>query len=294
MKRYEKEFYCEKCGILFTRLWSDKRSPPKRSYCSVECKRSDKNSFLSEWTDERRKRVSEKLSGENNPNYNKRWSEEKKKEASIQKKQFYKEHPEVAFECGKSNRGVKFTKERVAKMHANRSRESYSRSHTIESRERIGVKSKEKWTEDYKKKHKEKMISLGYWVDPLEQPYREYYKNSNWCENMVAYFSPEEEESFRSFGFYNRNNPKGMVRDHIVSRKTGYSFNIPYFIIRHPANMQLITHGENISKGFKDRSLPEDVTFLMVESLLDRIEKYDLIWKEQDICVNFIKERRSI
>ena len=74
-KSFLKEVNCENCGKLFT-----KRIQPttKRHYCSWDCKTADKDSFNSEWNEERRTKQTKKFSGQNNPNFGNRWNEEQR------------------------------------------------------------------------------------------------------------------------------------------------------------------------------------------------------------------------
>lgn len=287
------EVICKNCNTTFKkRIGGAKTS--KRHYCSKECRTSDKDSYKSEWTPERRAHYSMLNSGENNPNYGNKWSSDMKNKASIAKKIFFQENPDIAYECGKSNRGVKFNEERIAAMHGHRDSASYSHPHSLESRKLIGKKSKEKWTEEYRANYRKKMEDLGHWI-PLADvsPYKQYFKNANWIENMIDYFNPVEMENFNLYGIFNaKNNSKGFVRDHIVPRKIGFEFGLPEYIIRHPANLQFISHRENIIKGFSDRRLTHNDKTSIISQLLGRIVSYDKAWKEQSLCLTFINERR--
>lgn len=289
-KSFIKDVNCENCGKLFT-----KRINPntKRHYCSWECRTLDKNSYISEWTEERRAEYSKKFKGENNPNFGKRWTQEQKEAASTLKKQQFKENPEYRYKIGASNRGVKFSKDRIKRMHQHRTFESYRHYPSEEVRKVIGQKSKEKWTPEFKEKHRKTMEDLGHWV-PKSQitPYRLYYKESNWIERMVDYFNNQSLENLKLYGIFSKTNSKGFVRDHVVPRKIGFEFNMPPYIMRHPANLQFISHAENVTKGFLDRRLTSEEKEYIIKSLLERILTFKKSWKEQDICINFIKERR--
>jgi hypothetical protein len=287
------EVICKNCGVLFRkRVNHDK---PGKHYCSNNCRKSDKDSFKSEWTDERRAKMSDKMTGENNPNYGNNWTEEQKAHLSHYKIKQYAETPDLRHECGKSNRGVKFSKERIQSMHRHRTAESYKRSHSDHSRKKIGEKSKEKWTNGYKEQHRTNMESLGYWA-PRDQidPYMLYYKDANWKGNMIQYFSDEYITLLNEYGIFSKTNSKGYVRDHIVSRKMGYENRLPTFVLRHPANLQFISHAENISKGFSDRRLTDIEKHAIIESLFDRILRFSKPYHEQEMCFTFIKERRAV
>lgn len=290
-KSYIGEIACENCKKKFK-----KRILPetKRHYCSMSCKRADKNSYKSEWTPERRAQYSSMMSGENNPNYGNTWSNEQKKHLSEYKKKQYKENPDLAYSCGKSNRGVKFTEERISAMHKHRSRESYVRQHSEDTRKKIGKKSKEKWTLAYKEAHRQRMEKLGYWVPEHQRdPYKVYYKEANWIESMVDYFSDKELEMLNLHGIFSMYNPKGWVRDHIVPRKVGYEHGLPAEILRHPANLQFIPHNKNITKGFADRALTESEKDSSIQLLFKKIKNYSKEWKEQEKCIQHITGAKS-
>jgi hypothetical protein len=65
--------------------------------------------------------------------------------------------------------------------------------------------------------------------------------------------------------YHYKNNPGGVVRDHIVSREYGWQNNIPASIISHPANCQFISNQDNIVKNSRCGMTHED--------LLNRIAK---------------------
>lgn len=231
--------------------------------------------------------------GKNNPNYGNRWTDEQKSIQSDLKVKQYNEIENYRFKAGSSNRGVKFSEERIKKMHENRNPDSYKHPHTENNKKIIGKKSKEKWTDNYKKNHRKIMEDLGHWV-PISKthPYRIYYKESNWIERMIDFFDDVALDRLNKFGIFSKANSKGFVRDHIVPRKIGFEFNLPVYILRHPANLQFISHAENISKGFSDRRLTEKEKEVIIKALFERILCFQKFWKEQDICVLFIKERR--
>jgi len=59
----------------------------------------------------------------------------------------------------------------------------------------------------------------------------------------------------KKYGWYkakNRgDNQNGVSRDHIISVRYGFDNNIPSWIIRHPANCELMRHKDNVSKNKK-------------------------------------------
>ena len=203
-KRQNLELLCENCKANFFRKVSVDQKLPKHVYCSVKCKREDKNSYISEWTDERRISLSAKVSGENNPNYGNNWSDSQKQHLSKLKIKLYEDHPEIAYECGKSNRGVKFDQARIDAMRAHRTKESYQHYPDEDTRRLIGQKSSEKWTEEFRKKYRGRMEELGHWVklDEIE-PCKLYKKESNWIDSMVEFFSDTELKNLNEYGIFN-------------------------------------------------------------------------------------------
>ena len=72
----------------------------------------------------------------------------------------------------------------------------------------------------------------------------------------------------------------------------GFEFGIPAFIIRHPANMQFISHSDNI-KRFSERQLTHLDKELIITQLLKRIQEYKLDWKEQSTCIEYIRNKNE-
>lgn len=241
-----------------------------------------------------RKCMSINQTGCNNPNYGNKWSDEQRHAASVAKKELFKNNPDYAYECGKANRGVKFSEDRILAMHINRTPESYVHYPNEGTKKLIGKKSKEKWTPEFKDSFRKTMEDRGHWIPKATiSHYKQFYKDANWIGRMIEYFDKVALENLKLYGIFNKNNPKGWVRDHIVSRKLGYEYNLPPYILRHPANLQFISHAANISKGFSDRSLTIFEKERTIEELLDRIVNYDKMWFEQEICLLFIIERRK-
>jgi hypothetical protein len=234
-------------------------------------------------------------SGSNNPNFGNSWSAEQRKKASSSKKKQYADSPEYRYKVGSSNRGVKFDDDRIKRMHEHRTPDSYKRSHTDESKKLIGTKSKEKFTPEFKEKFRQTMEDNGQWIKLADKdPYDIFFKEANWISSMVDFFDDNEKKMLNEIGMFNQYNSKGWVRDHIVPRRVGFDFNLPPQILRHPANMQFVSHSDNISKGFSDRKLTKNQKECIIESLLNRIENFNDSWQEQEFCLNFIKERKAI
>ena len=179
-KRISKEFTCLVCNKVFTRLIGKSTKLPKRNYCQNPCRLQDKESFKQEWTEERKREYGLRHSGKNNPNYDKKWSVEKREEFSLTKIEQYKNDPDLAYRCGSANRGIKFQEDRIAKMHANRTKEQYSHPHTEESKIKIGLQQKKNWeSEEFRKKSRQTRIDRGL-ISEYQDEYKTYYINANW------------------------------------------------------------------------------------------------------------------
>jgi hypothetical protein len=220
---------------------------------------------------------SQKMSGEGNPNYGKFWDAEKKKQQSklVSSKM---QCETVKKAAGSANRGKKFNPDRVKKMHGHRTKDSYSRIHTEETKQKIGLLSSEKWTEEFKQKFKKRMIENGQWISEADKTdYEIYAALSNWVKPMWNLF-----ESVEGGVFNAKTNPKGSVRDHILSRMDGFDMHIWPELMRHPVNCQIIRHSRNASKRRKSEQ--------SYEELKQKIIEYNKDWFEQDICLQRLKE----
>jgi hypothetical protein len=291
-KSFLKEVKCKQCEKVFIkRITLDMT----RHYCSIGCRNLDKESFKPTWTPERRAAYSAMNKGVNNPNYGKKWTDEQKLAGSELKKQQFAENPEYRHKAGNSNRGKKFSADRIKRMHAHRDPKCYSHPHSAESKKVIGQKSKEKWTPKFKEEFRKTMEANGHWVPKSQlSEYKVYYKEANWIERMIDFFDEQSIDNLNKYGIFSKNNTKGFVRDHIVPRKIGFEFNLPPYILRHPANVQFISHAKNIAKGFSDRKLTLSEKELIINLLFERILNFKKSWREHDLCVNFIKERRVV
>lgn len=231
--------------------------------------------------------------GENNPNFGNKWSNDKKLAQSELIKS--KVNDEYRFRAGSANRGKKFSKERIEKMHGHRTPESYGVfgiGHTEETKKVIGKYSKEKWTDDFKKKFRETMENNGNWI-PIEEKsdLEVYYKECEWLYRM---FDIVENglNLVEQFGvFHNTKNKNGVVRDHKYGRKSGFENKIFPELLRHPANCEIIRHSENISKG--QRGVGRKDTSITMDQLFHEIINYYGEWPEQEMCIEKIKEYKN-
>ena len=185
---------------------------------------------------------------------------------------------EIRFKAGSANRGKKFSKERIIKMHGHRTKESYSRPMSEETKKLIGEKSKEKWSLVYAEKYRKTMEDRGYWTPRhLKTDYEIYFAESNWVHNMYSIIEQID------------NSIKQKVRDHIVPRWVGFNYKIFPEIIRHPVNCQIISNAENIKKGFDDRNYEMEYWEEKINKLFYDIQNYSgKYWFEHEQAVKFV------
>lgn len=277
------EVPCSYCGTILYR-YPCLIKAHKNHFCDVQCKAL--------WQSEncRGKNATHhgpnpNLQGENNPNFGTRWTEEQRKHASEISKERFKD-PRMRWLVGAGNRGKKFSPERIARMHSNRTSESYSHPHSEESKQLIGKKSKEKFTQEYNTRFRKTMEELGYWIPEDDiTDWMVYFKEANWVERMWGYCSDQGKELLSELGVFNSNNTRGVVRGHIFSRRDGFEQGVFPEILRHPANCQIITHGDNVSKA---QSNNKDGGGQTPDELFEKILNYAQEWKEQQLCVALI------
>jgi hypothetical protein len=53
-------------------------------------------------------------------------------------------------------------------------------------------------------------------------------------------------------------------------------------------NLQLLTHGENVAKGFKDRKMNKEDKIKQIQQLYHQILNYIGVWQEHQKCLEFI------
>lgn len=76
-----------------------------------------------------------------------------------------------------------------------------------------------------------------------------------------------------------------------VTFKSWHQFNLPPQLLRHPANMKFVSHGDNVKKGFLDRKLTEDEKCDTIRHLFERITNFDNEWSEHQWCLEFIRSK---
>ena len=263
---------CLQCEVEFTKVVSEKsfkEGLPR--YCSLSCK--------SVYQSIHRR-------GEKNSNFGKKWNiDEKEKQSLLIKSKVDDDYRQKA---GAANRGKKFDDARIKSMHAHRSRESYIRSHNEDTRKRIGIKSKEKFTAEFKQKMREHNETSGRWI-PLElKSDWELYKNeSNWIDQMFDHINDIKQLSLLNElkVFHYKNNRNGIVRDHLYYRYDGFVNSLFPEILRHPANCQLLPHNLNAKKGTKSA--------LTICELFDKINSYTEYWHEHQLCLKKIESYKN-
>jgi hypothetical protein len=216
----------------------------------------------------------------------------------------YSKTPDRRFAC---SRACAFTPERRAqigkvhkgKIESEETRRLKSESHkgkkpfemTDEIRANIGRGSSAKFTSEYKKKDRKRREELGL-VVPLEKKddYLLFREFSNWTERMFDRVTDQAQLLlFEERGvFNNRTNSEGVVRDHMFSRWSGFQQGVFPELMRHPCNLQIITHSENVSKA--QRKDKDDQTLVQ---LFSRIQAYVSEWPEQMLCLQLIKDYES-
>lgn len=285
MKRIERIVcLCKQCQIEF-----EKTITSLRVFCSRNCKISfQRGKTLEELhgeikASELRTNLSNTMHGENNPNFGNKWTDEQKSIASVRIQKAWKEKGEDwrKENFGKSNRGKTRTKEFIAQWHSRHS-ERKGKPLSEEHKRKVGKKSKEKFTNDYKKAFRLKMEQLGKWI-PLNNltDWELYKKETHWIEKMWNKIVLPDD--FNEIGvFCSRLNSKGYTRDHIFSKKDGFELKVFPEILRHPANCHCMLHKSNASKSSSSE--------ISLVDLFKKIKEFDSEWKEQMICIEKISQ----
>lgn len=269
------ELICPHCGIVFYRYKSTLKPNQLLVYCCKDhyIKHSQKMG---------------KFLGENNNNYGNRWSEEQRQKSSDMMK--LKVNDDFRWKMGAARRGKKFILSDSHKANIRKNNQTRNYQHSAKSKLLIGKKSSEKFTPEYKQKQRNKLELNGRWI-PLKEKtdYQIYCKQSQWVGKMWDKISDlEQVKKLQQLGVFDaRMNPKGVIRDHCLGRRIGFNLGIFPEILRHPCNCQIITHSENVSKGFHQEQgiTPTD--------LFARIKAHVGDWKEQSVVLNLI-ERYNI
>lgn len=277
----KEERECDYCGKTLFRY-----SPGKRVFCDINHKKlfQTGKSFEELHGDDvaelLRAKLSAAASGDKNANYGNAWSLEQKENARLRNlDRFDSEFGDFyRHQSGSANRGVKFSKDRIKKMHDHRTFESYSRPLSEERKTEIGIASKAKFTPEYKIKQRTVMEDRGFWTPLSEKKDSNLYQEkANWIHKMYGLI-PEEH-------YKNVDQTSKNVRDHIIPRWVGYEFGVFVEIIRHPLNCQIISHRDNIKKGYVDKKTGRELWIPKIEDLITKILEYKSIWEEQDTAI---------
>ena len=233
-----------------------------------------------------------KFKGEDNPNYGKKWTQEKKElQSQIIKTKVDDDYRE---KCSKGMKGKEVsddTKLKRKKTLEEKKRNGYVKPEmSDETKLKIGLKSSAKFTKEYKRRIREINEERGVWIKIEDKKDYHFYRNiSNWVgqvinENTKGY------ERLKNNTFYSKKNrdKNTLVRDHMFGRKNGFFNEVFPEIIRHPANCQLITHSENIKK-----SLSADDSEITINELFDKIMSWDNFYFEHELCLRLIDDYKN-
>lgn len=223
--------------------------------------------------------------GSNNPMYGKTHSNlVKEKQSKLAKNKlatkdingntFYVSKNDPRYISGEliaESKGRKFSDISKQKMSINKSGKP-GKNHSDYSKKLIGEKSKLKFTENFKIKHRKKMEELGHWLKlENKNPYKVYFEQTKFTHGFKTN-NINELELLKKYGIFNsKTNPNGCVRDHLLSRKYGYENNIDPKIIAHPANCEIILHSENVRRAHNNSNDCQ----ITLEELLIKIQTYN-------------------
>lgn len=229
------------------------------------------------------------LQGKNNGNYGKHWSTDLREHVSNKMKLYFSLHPEAKLKCA-SNKGKKLlaTSKKLRQYYQTHAPYMKGKRHTEKTKELIGIKSKQKFTDDYRKKQRMTFESIGKWVKLQDKSDWEIYsKESNWKSNMFNLITNKAQLNLlKKYGVFSSfTNTKGIVRDHKYSRRSGFINKVFPEILRHPVNCALIKHVSNVRKANHDS--------ITLKQLFNRIKRYKGGWPEQQLVLNKIKDYES-
>lgn len=262
----------------------------KKDFLRQECSRRGKNKFCS--TDCRYEFQKISLLGENNPNFGNKWDEELREKVSKIVSERMKD-PEIRWKAGKANRGKKFSPELIEKCHGHRPRESYVHPKSEKTRKLIGIKSKEKFTPEFKEKQRKIFEEKGIWIPLKDKTDKQiYFKEAEWIDSMFNLVDePIQLALLKEHRvFHATKNKYGVVRDHMYGRRNGFKNLVFPEILRHPCNCQIITRRSNVQKALK---LDATDNTHSLEELFEKIKNYQKPWKEHALVLEKIKDYES-
>lgn len=274
---------CAFCGGVFERYASVIKNK-KTLFCDKVCKAEYQKTLVGELNPQHGR---EGKSGKDNPNYGNKWSQEQKDIASKRSKDWLNENKDEWLEINRNREWTEEGKKNIGESARARLTGITKPPMSEQQKEKIGIKSAKKFTPDFKEKYRKTMEERGHWL-PKDQkdPYDVYFAEAEWIDRMFDLVYLNGAELLMEHGVFNmKTNSKGVVRDHKLGRKLGYTLGIFPQILRHPANCQIITHGNNVSKAHKCKSTD---SILTVNELFDAIINFPYEWKEQEECIRLI------
>ena len=234
------------------------------------------------------------LVGELNQNYGNKWTNEQKKVAKNRSVEWLDENREAWLEINRNRTWTEEGKQNIGKSAKARLTGITKLPLSEEQKRQIGIKSSEKFTNEFKVKYRKTMEDRGYWI-PLDKrdPYAVYFKESDWIDRMFDNPLVEGYNLTSDIGVFNmKTNTKGAVRDHKFGRKNGFALKVFPQLLRHPANCQIISHADNVSKAQNNKLITDDCV-ITLDELFNLILEYRGEWKEQEACINLITEYKQ-
>lgn len=208
--------------------------------------------------------------GSNNPNYDNKWDvESRARQSEIVKS---KVDDDYRKKCSKGMLGKTRSVETRLK-HSASVKGVPKKPFTEMHKKNIGVSSAKKFTNEYKKSFRKKMEENGNWIPLSEKTgYEIYFKESEFKFSFQYYLenyaSDDEINLIKKYGVFDaKNNTKGCVRDHLLSRRYGFENNIDVKTISSPCNCEIVLHSENVRRAHI--SSGDDI--IDIDELLERI-----------------------
>lgn len=276
-------------GLCITRRI---RNPNQKFYCSKDHLYAHrKENDLYNWTQDRKDNLSKLMSGSNNPNYGKKWTEDQKNiQSTLVKSKVNDTYRSLCAKAMKGKTGILFSQEhrlKISESNFGVKNHFYGKTHSKESKLKIGAKSKEHFANDESLAKSRITRELkGLWIpNKLKDSYDLYNKLANWQFGFITK-NDQECKLLKENGIFNSwTNINGIVRDHIYSRKDGFNNLVFPEILRHPINCKLILHKDNASKRSSSN--------ISLDELFDLILNYDLKYNEQQLCILKIQEYKQ-
>lgn len=231
------------------------------------------------------------LVGELNNNYGNKWSQEQKDVTSKRSKDWLDKNKDEWLEINRNRTWTEEGKRAIGEAAKRALSGTTRRPHTEEEKRQIGIKSSEKFTDEFKAKYRKTMEDRGYWIPLAERdPYDVYFKECEWIDRMFDNPLVEGHAITGVIGVFNmKTNTKGAVRDHKFGRKNGFKLKVFPQLLRHPANCQIISHADNVSKAQRNKAVTDDC-IITLDELFSLILGYKGEWVEQQECINLINE----